>query len=545
MSAVAPRAFLALEASLTHRLQATYSSLTSRLVGTMGEAVRLEEFNKARSYLDQIDFDDVYTLNEDYIRYVSYVAMLFGASRVTDDPVNSAVGLGFEKDLIEQVMGSFRIFLQVNAEEKIKGYALQLIAKKETPDPPRPPQPPEPGYLGSVMKASQKKSAIRPFESFVNDYGKAFFNTASSLHTSRLAAYGYTAEAGYLGITEYQIDEQLDGRTCPVCNYMNGKVFSVSDARNLLDTVVRTQDPDEIKNLQPWPNQSRASMAEFTSLSDDKLVSRGWHVPPFHPRCRGLLSKASSKAMTTSAVSPTPTKQYEAAAEDFEAMGTPLSPAKIKLWNTLIQTSPAEVISRLTGTPVEDLITASMQDGPTAEVLGIRTLAVTTTGVNLELLSKMHGSQNPVALDLYFRKDKTLFVGSVEISPEDGAITMKSTLKAIYGLAKATTMTRIKMVAGADMSGYAFAKYGLVPPSEVWDGLKLQIKRIVQKQGIVFSELEQKVFDGVMLSNDPSNIFALADMNIGKQLLAGTTYTSYLNFDDPESLTRFLSIIAS
>ena len=543
MSAVRVEAFLALEASLTLRLQNTYASLTSRLVGAMGNAVRDGDYPKARKYLDEIDLDDVYTLNENYVRYVSHVAMLFGASRVTDDPVNSAVGLGFEKGLVEQMMGSFKIFLQVNGEEAIKGYALQLIAAKENPVIPG---TPEPGYLGTVLKATKKKKpAVLAFESFVNEQSRSFFNMASSLHTSRLSAFGYTAEASYLGITKYQIDEQLDGRTCPVCNYMHGKIFSVSDARNLLDIVVRTQDPDELKNLQPWPKQSKQAMEELTSLSEDRLVSRGWHVPPFHPRCRGLLSKATSTAMTTSVESPTPTKQYEATAEDFEAMGTPLTPAKIKLWNRLMQTSPAEAISRLTGTPVEQLLSQAMEDGPTAENLGIKTLSVNSNGVNIELQRKMHDSDKPVAMDMYFRKDRTLFVGSVEVDPGDGSATMKAALKAIYGLARNTSMERIKMVAGADMSGYAFAKYGLVPDDEVWVSVKSQIKRIVKKDGVVFSATQQKVFDAVMLSEDPKNIFALADMPIGKKLLAGTTYTSYLDFDDPESLTRFLSIIAS
>jgi hypothetical protein len=177
-------------------------------------------------------------------------------------------------------MGSFQAFLQVRGEDNIKGYALQLIAAKEFPIPSG---NPEPGYLGTVLKASKKAPAVLPFVSFVNAQGRAFFNMASSLHTSRLSAYGYTAEARYLGVTHYQIDEQLDGRTCPVCNHMNGKVFAVSDARNLLDIVVRTQDPTELSNLQPWPKQSKQAMEEFTSLSDEKLVSNDWHIHHLTP----------------------------------------------------------------------------------------------------------------------------------------------------------------------------------------------------------------------------------------------------------------------
>ena len=54
-----------------------------------------------------MDLDDVYSLNENYARHVSHIDMLLGAARVTDDPVNSAVGLGFEKGLVEQMMSEY------------------------------------------------------------------------------------------------------------------------------------------------------------------------------------------------------------------------------------------------------------------------------------------------------------------------------------------------------------------------------------------------------------------------------------------------------
>lgn len=125
---------------------------------------------------------------------------------------------------------------------------------------------------------------LHPFSSFMDSAGKSYFNIASSLHTSRVSAYGFTAEAKALGLTEYQLSEQLDKRTCPVCQLMHGKKFKVDDARKLLQVVTRAVDPDDLKALQPWPKQDAKNLEAMAAMSADELVAKGWHTPPFHPR---------------------------------------------------------------------------------------------------------------------------------------------------------------------------------------------------------------------------------------------------------------------
>jgi len=129
---------------------------------------------------------------------------------------------------------------------------------------------------------------VRDFTSFDTE-AKNLLQLISQLHTSRVSGYGYTAEAEILGVEYYAINEQLDVRTCPVCEMMHGRVFPVSEARRLLDDILFEEDPEIIKTKQPWPSQKQAAVASMQLMSPEELIGKGWHIPPFHPWCRGIL----------------------------------------------------------------------------------------------------------------------------------------------------------------------------------------------------------------------------------------------------------------
>jgi hypothetical protein len=806
MSQVSAEVFLSLEASLALRLLTTYQGLISPIAAHMDKAALEGDWTKLEDLIDQIDLSPVFTLNQNYIRYVSNVAMLFGASRVTgESSETSAVSLGFEKDLIDQLLMSFNLMLTTTGEENIKKEALSFMAFL------REPKTEEGAYLGKVLKfhnvpfnesahprvpagsatggeftssapaggwpmrlrpmaqaprtapealnpvsvpegtpeygtpregavsvlgvhysreprafltgahhgqglkdaaderlidadpslksriyfyvdeghgivpesgvggvkhvvmlrnmydpqmdhgkvwsqgkgnanASEKavldagydgyyvrnfanqagiavllgdhtvkvkaevkkddietvdleagglktpdgnkpkkkrkdpaqaveefiakfepSPSVLPFSSFVDSAGRTFFNMASSLHTSRLSAFGYTAEAQYLGVTQYQIDEQLDGRTCPVCEYMNGKVFDVSDARGFLDTVVRTQDADELRLLQPWPSQSKAALATMKDMSSDELVMSGWHVPPFHPHCRGLLSAAVKASPTKQPEQQTEVPQqgtYAATAEDFNQLGVQLSPGKIEKWNQLMGQSPASVIASLQGKSEQELLAAAteaaqgeMNASPgnnkgksKQDKLGIKQLTVDSHGrINIEIQRVLNsvGAEPPdeAVVDLYFNPDRNLFVGSVELSGTEFDkmyLGLKETLIDLYSTAQDTGMETIEAYAGSDMGGLALAKYGFAPSESGWEHLKEVISRRLKKTNIqsMFSAEEKDYFDALMASDDPKDIFALADMpDIASALLEDTTWQGFLDLTDPESMARFLTYL--
>jgi hypothetical protein len=122
-------------------------------------------------------------------------------------------------------------------------------------------------------------------------------------------------------IESYRFRAVLDQKTTLVCRYMDGQTFSV---RGAVDTIKRTmaaENPEEIRNLQPWvesgkdaegnaiiyyknPDGSRQVVAdvlrsgvgrnddrgEFRSRMDTKgLETSGISMPPLHRTCRSTI----------------------------------------------------------------------------------------------------------------------------------------------------------------------------------------------------------------------------------------------------------------
>lgn len=261
-------AFIAIEKALSAKMTEALSRITKDIYSKVDAALVSGNADKAKEEFSRLNLATLRDEVKDHVFFLTHTAMLFGASRVTQQPGTSVVGMGFEYITATQMANNF---LQT-AFQKAEVYLNQLGA-------------------GLIFPPTQKAEAIppnarvlHPFSSFMDSAGNAYFNIASSLHTSRVSAYGFTAEADALGLEEYQLSEQLDKRTCPVCSMMHGKKFRVSDARSLLNVVTRTTDPDDLKQLQPWPSQTVAHLKEMSEMTPTELVAKGWHIPPFHPR---------------------------------------------------------------------------------------------------------------------------------------------------------------------------------------------------------------------------------------------------------------------
>lgn len=119
-------------------------------------------------------------------------------------------------------------------------------------------------------------------------------DASANLTTSRLVTLGYLSEAKNSGFAEYEINEVLDDRTCPVCMYMHGKRFKVEDQYHRTVQALRTQDPKELKELAPWPKQSKAGLHELRSMTIEQLQAAGISAPPFHISCRGMITNVGT-----------------------------------------------------------------------------------------------------------------------------------------------------------------------------------------------------------------------------------------------------------
>ena len=261
-------AFLAIERALSAKMAEALSRTTKDIYSKVDAALVSGNADKAREEFSRLNLSSIRDEVKDHVYFLTHTAMLFGASRVTQQPWTSVVGMGFEATTATQMANGFLQTALQKAEVYLNSVGAGLI-------------------FPTTKKAEDIPAEVRilqPFSSFMDSAGKTFFNIASSLHTSRVSAYGFTAEADALGLEEYQLSEQLDKRTCPVCAMMHGKKFKVTDARALLNVVTRTTDPDDLKQLQPWPAQTVEHIKLMSEMTPKELVANGWHIPPFHPR---------------------------------------------------------------------------------------------------------------------------------------------------------------------------------------------------------------------------------------------------------------------
>lgn len=101
------------------------------------------------------------------------------------------------------------------------------------------------------------------------------------------------------GVKEYEILSVLDERTSTICRAMDGKIFTVADARKQRDAILKAASPEDVKSIAPWHTaremegggyEIRANGSKqwvpINGLSQKDMASRGLALPPYHGFCR-------------------------------------------------------------------------------------------------------------------------------------------------------------------------------------------------------------------------------------------------------------------
>lgn len=545
---ITANAFISIERALSKKLNDALSRVTKEVYSKVDAALLSGDYDKAQQEFSALSVASIRDSVKEYVEFMTHVGMLFGASRVTQQPGTSVVGMGFEALSATQMANAFLQGLCQKADAYLKEVGAKLlnpsVSKGEVP----PPNPPSAVVVDAPPKSSGtgEGRVLHPFSSFMDSAGKSYFNITSSLHTSRVSAYGFTAEAAVLGVTEYQLSEQLDGRTCPVCRRMHGKTFKVKDARALLDIVTRTTDPDDLKQLQPWPGQDAKSLKELEDLSNDELVARGWHIPPFHPRCRGLLTRNGKVPDLADVESGKFQEKYVTSKEDFEFLGVPVSKEGVKVWNNLLPVAPAEVVSRLSGAPVDEFLASMFLSEDPKKDAGIKALNV-SRAVTVTLEKALPHSESQVKQTVVISNGDVLLKSFKMKNEAKAAEVFKSYMLDLYSLSKDVGAKTLSVVADGEIGSYAWAKYGFKPSAKQWEAMKSDIasKAGVLEDADKMTELHSKFVQAVLNSNDPGSIFSLADSTLGPDLLSGLSWFGSLDLKDAESVIRFLTYIGN
>jgi GNAT superfamily N-acetyltransferase len=528
---IKPEAFLALEASLSERIGQALAEALGDLYLRVSDALDAGDVASARQILGTLSLSSLVEDHRDYIAYLTHMAMLFGASRVTQQPGTSVVGMGFEKMTAHQMQTAFEQRITLEGEAFLKTLGDDWLKAYEA-------------NLPLPVGVEKAERILTGFGSFMDAAGKAFMNKSSSLHTSRVSAYGFTAEADVLGLDEYQISEQLDNRTCPVCRLMHGKKFKVKDARALLEVTVRTQNAEELKSHQPWPKQSKEALGLMSKMTSRELVDAGWHVPPFHPHCRGLLVRvghAPPQAQIDQGFVPDP---YKASMEDFHALRVDLSEEELKRWNNEVKMAPAELLARLSGTPVDEYLSGLLLSAKPRAYSGLKSILF-GDNIRVRVNRQMFGSAENAAMTIDIGADG-MKLDLLDLSSVDqGKGIGKKFMRELYTATKDMGLPSIKLLAGLDVGGYAWAKYGFKPLAIDWTELRGYLTKMFETKGLAktLPVVQSKLFKAVMASDDSAMIYALADSPMGYDLLAGRWWEGALSLSDPEAVTRFLTYI--
>ena len=120
-----------------------------------------------------------------------------------------------------------------------------------------------------------------------------YWDVASSAALVRARSFGKIAGFEEAGITEYEVLAMGDERMCPICREMHGRMFSVFEARGVIDSVLSLDDPEDFKDAMPWLK------APPVGIPSSKLAHAGQGLPPYHGRCRCTVIVKSKTAPVT------------------------------------------------------------------------------------------------------------------------------------------------------------------------------------------------------------------------------------------------------
>jgi hypothetical protein len=123
----------------------------------------------------------------------------------------------------------------------------------------------------------------------------SYFEGVAANAATVARAVGQIRSFARIGITRYTIVNPRDDRTCPVCSFVDGKVFTTTQAVEQLTAEAEARTPDDIRAIHPW--LSRERLGEISrgpgriegargTRDSAALAEAGQALPPYHFKCR-------------------------------------------------------------------------------------------------------------------------------------------------------------------------------------------------------------------------------------------------------------------
>lgn len=408
-----------------------------------------------------------------------------------------------------------------------------------------------------VEKADASGRYVTPLVDFT-DAGSSLAQMVSSLNTSRLSTWGFTAEADTVGAQRYQLTAVMDNRTSPFCRFIDGKEFDVQTAKDLVNDALSVQDPQDLATVQPWPDQSKAAIAEYESYSEQDLVDAGLNIPPFHPNCRTMCtmvddsgdgsdqsssdgsssddSGGSGLLGTIGELAPSLglAMSGSATAEDFSGLSSvPLTEEQLSQWNDYIDAMPDEVLNALYDT---------------AESEGV---SVSNSGdLFLWAKGKLDTGEwdAETAIDPFSGKIYLSQADFVDAEPEVAAEYLSGMLDGAMNVSSEINADQLIVDVGDNAA--AFTEMGFLPQADDWQAIRMDALDSIASGDLqpFFDSLDEETQAAVtdlLNSDDEHAIQALMDIptdyggqSLGEAILSGFNAQFYLDLTDEEAVAR-------
>lgn len=271
--------YVKIEASIPKKILAEWQPKYNKIYSQMLGFIKQSDFDSAYNLIKQLNLKSTIESQRKQIEFALKAASLYGAKNTTKLK-STLFNNKSVKNKFDLFVDNFINTVSDNASLRLQLAANRMIANSENI------------YSKTIKK---EERFVEEFVSFENEADN-MVKLVSSLHTSRMSTWGFTAEADALGMPEYKVTAVLDGRTSDFCSkVINGRVFDVSDAAEFVEQVLAITDPDVLKEVQAWPEQDAESIKKYQEMSNEELVALGLHIPPYHPFCRSMCVPVDKK----------------------------------------------------------------------------------------------------------------------------------------------------------------------------------------------------------------------------------------------------------
>lgn len=274
--AIKHEALIDLELSLSRSLSNEWRRRASKLLAAIQKAVDRKDFSEADRLVDELEFTTATAKKGKVMDTVAVSAVMLGTSRL-GSPSDAALNNSFPREMVDNAIQQYVTMMEENAQEGIRLQGHMMVANAE-----------------QLERETVYKAEYPVFNLGLKAVGSDFYALGANLMTSRLNSLGFLAEATIRNISTYQINEVMDSRTCPVCQEMDGKVFTVEEGFNQVMQALSTNDPNALKFIAPWPRQDKASVARLAQMGSNDMAAAGLATPPYHPSCRGIVDVTTS-----------------------------------------------------------------------------------------------------------------------------------------------------------------------------------------------------------------------------------------------------------